>query len=271
MPRAVLGLLVAGLLAQPVFRESSGAYAAGARALPHPPARPILHLAAGGESSVLARLLMLWLLTFERHNGTGVPLASLDYGALRAWLGRILELDPGYDAPLRAAARGYAGVSSAEKKRTMLDFVHEQFPEDPARRWPWLAFAALEARHRMGDLPLALRYARTLGEHAAGAGIPGWARDMRVVILEDLGEPSAAAVVRHRIESGRISNPVEPRSPTSELGTLEGRERGVRQARASDRVRPAGSRPVVFPERRAGTDVAPARIDSGADGPPRGS
>ena len=203
VPRAVFALLAAGLLAQLALRGPSGAPEARAPAPPHPPARPLLRVAALGEPRLLSRLLMLWLLTFERHAGAGVPLASLDYDALRAWLARILELDPGYAAPLRAAVRVYAAVPSPEKQRVMLDFVHERFREDPGRRWPWLLFAAVEARHRMGDLPLALRYARSLGEHAAGAGMPAGARNPGAGILRGLAGQAAAARKARTPERGR--------------------------------------------------------------------
>ena len=215
VPWSVLALLAAGLLVQSALRGPGGGPEARARALPHPPARAVLRMAALGDPWLGARLLMLWLLTFERHAGAGVPLARLDYDVLRAWLARILELDPGYAAPLRAAVRVYAAVAAPEKKRTMLDFVHERFPEDPGRRWPWLVFAAIEARHRMGDGPLALRYARTLGEHAAGAGVPAWARDLGAGIVEDL-EARDAAPGREPVGAPRMpwaGGPTDPAVP----------------------------------------------------------
>lgn len=249
VPRAVFALLAAGLLAQLALRGPDGGHAARAEAPPHPPARPVLRVAALGEPRLFSRLLMLWLLTFERHAGAGVPLASLDYDALRAWLARILELDPGYAAPLRAAVRVYAAVGSPEKKRAMLDFVHERFPEDPGRRWPWLLFAVVEARHRMGDLPLALRYARTLGEHAAGAGMPAGARNPGAGILRDLVGPAAAAREARAPERGRAGPRSGTAAPPRGPAPVPRRSRAVGPADPAVR---AGGAPSRRPGRGAG-------------------
>ena len=256
VPRAALALIAAGLLAQVALRGPGGAPEARDRALPQPPARPLLRVAALGDPRLFSRLLMLWLLTFERHAGAGVPLASLDYDALRTWLARILELDPGYSAPLRAAARVYAGVASPEKKRTMLDFVHERFPEDPGRRWPWLVFAVVEARHRMGDAPLALRYARTLGASAAGAGVPAWARDLGAGVLAELGGPAAG-----------------PRGGGPRGGGPRGGGAGARAGEAAPRRRravpPAGSGSARAADRAAGRPERRAGGPEAAPGPSR--
>ena len=87
VPRAVFALLAAGLLAQLALRGPNGGHAARAEAPPHPPARPVLRVAALGEPRLFSRLLMLWLLTFERHAGAGVLLAAL---GMLMWVTRRL-------------------------------------------------------------------------------------------------------------------------------------------------------------------------------------
>ena len=47
----------------------------------------------------------------------------------------------------------------------MLEFVYREFLLDPNRRWPWLAHATVLAKHRLHDLPLALRYAGCAPAH----------------------------------------------------------------------------------------------------------
>jgi hypothetical protein len=79
------------------------------------------------------------------------------------------------------------------KQRLMLDFVHRRFLEDPERRWRWLAHCVIVARHRLKDDALALRYAEDIARYAHGA--PGWARQMRIFILEDMGELESATVL----------------------------------------------------------------------------
>ena len=70
----------------------------------------------------------------------------------------------------------------------MFELVHRRFLEDPARRWPWLAHAALMAKHRLGDAALASRYAGALAEHATDPSVPAWVRDMSAVIAADMLE-----------------------------------------------------------------------------------
>jgi hypothetical protein len=68
----------------------------------------------------------------------------------------------------------------------MLEFIHEQYLLDPNRRWPWLAHAALLAKHRLRDLPLARRYAADIDRRTTAADVPLWAKQMEVFILEDM-------------------------------------------------------------------------------------
>ena len=153
------------------------------------PAVSALRVVALGEEAALAKLLMLRLLAHDRQPGASLPFARLDYHRLARWLDAIIDLDPRADAPLLAAARVYGSVSDPGRRRTMFDLVHRRFLEDPDRRWPWLAHAAVIARYRLGDPALALRYANAVTEHATGPDVPAWVRDMSVLIAADLGEP----------------------------------------------------------------------------------
>jgi hypothetical protein len=92
----------------------------------------------------------------------------------------------------------------------MLEFVHEQFLLDPNRRWPWLAHAALLAKHRLHDLPLARRYAAAIDRHTTSPDVPLWARQMEIFILEDMNELEAARIMLGGLlASGKITDPAE--------------------------------------------------------------
>jgi hypothetical protein len=90
------------------------------------------------------------------------------------------------------ASELYAQVPDAARIRTMLDFVHRAYLDDPQGRWRWLAHAAIMAKHRLHDLPLALQYAREIAAHSPDA--PAWARQMQIFVLEDMGEFQAAQI-----------------------------------------------------------------------------
>jgi hypothetical protein len=149
---------------------------------------------------------------------------SPDYRRLVAWLEAILELDPRSQYPLFSAARVYAETADPARSRIALDFVHRQFLRDPDRRWPWLAHAALLAKHRLGDLPLARTYARALEQHTRARDLPLWAKEMEIFILEDMNELEAARImIAGLLQSGALHDPAEVRFLKQRLEELEAR------------------------------------------------
>lgn len=206
VPRLVVLLLVVGLALQLFWHSLQPGPLADAQALPPPPSLESLRIASVGDEVVAGKLLMLWLQAFDNQPGVSIPFRDLEYGRVQGWLQRILELDPRGQYPLLAASRLYGSIPDEDKQRQMFDFVYERFLDDPNRRWPWLAHAAIVARHRLKDLPLALKYARALADHATGSSVPAWARDMSVLVLEEMGEKQAARLrIRALLDSGVVT------------------------------------------------------------------
>jgi hypothetical protein len=154
----------------------------------------------------------------------GFDLPGLDPVRLVGWLRAALALDPLSAYPLFAAARIFAEVPDPAASRAVLEFVYQEFARDPDRRWPWLAHAALLAKHRLKDLPLALRYAAAIERQARAADVPLWARQMQVFILEDMNELEAARIMLGGLlERGEIRDPNELRFLQQRLRELEER------------------------------------------------
>jgi hypothetical protein len=217
-------LLAASLAAQLAWQSGRHLGAAPAADLPPAPRAEALRLASLGEPEAAARIAMLYLQAFDLGGANSLPYRRLDYSRLMAWLKAILELDPRSDYPLFAAARIYAEVPDPARSRVALEFVYEEFLRDPNRRWPWLAHAALVAKHQLGDLALALRYARAVDRLTTAANVPLWAKQMQVFILEDMNELDAAKVMLGGLlESGAISDPAEARFLRQRLVALEAR------------------------------------------------
>lgn len=226
VPRWLWALLAVALALQLAWQSSRPQRARAAQDLPQPPAASALRLAAFGEQEALARLLMLHLQSYDLGSANALAFRQLDYRALSGWLRAILELDPRSSYPLLAAARVYAEVDDAARMRVMLEFIHEQFLLDPNRRWPWLAHAALLAKHRLGDLPLARRYAHDLQRLTTDPGVPLWAKQMEVFILEDMNELEAAKIMLGgMLESGTITDAEELRFLKERLDALEAASR----------------------------------------------
>ena len=222
VPAAVIWLLVAALILQVGWHSLQADPAARAEDLPAAPAADVLRIASFGDPIALSRVLMLWLQVFDNQPGISLPFLELDYYRVIEWLDRILALDPHSQYPLLAASRLYGAVPSPRKQAQMFDFVYEKFLEDPNRRWRWLAHAAIMAKHRLGDLPRALKYAEAITDKATGNQVPGWARQMQIFVLEEAGELEAARVlIGGLLASGQITDPHELRLLRQELERME--------------------------------------------------
>ena len=227
---------IACLLALAAATQIASQFAQRARApsaadLPNAPPVQALRLANLGEPAALARLAMIWLQAFDSSGDNTVAYRQLDYARLVAWLRAILATDPRSEYPLFAASRIYAEIADPAKARLIFDFIYESFSADPNRRWPALAHAALLAKHRLHDLPLARRYAAAIQRLATDESVPLWARQMEVFILEDMNELEAAKVMLGgMLAAGRIRDPQERRFLQGRLEELEQRLKGRQQA-----------------------------------------
>jgi hypothetical protein len=224
VPTPVWLALAVALAAQIAFRAALPPVAVSAADLPPPPTPAALQLAAFGEREALSRLAMLYLQAYDYAGTNAAPYSRLDYTRLVAWLDAILAVDPRSEYPLFAAARVYAENPDPARTRIALEFVYRKFLEDPNRRWPWLAHAALIAKHRLHDLPLARRYAVALDRNVRSASVPLWARQMELFILEDMNELQAARIMLGGLLlSGSIHDPAEMRFLQQRLKELEER------------------------------------------------
>ena len=121
------------------------------------------------------------------------------------------------------AARVYGSVRDEPRQRQMMDYIFYKFNENPAQHWRWLANAVIHAKHELRDFDLALKYANELAEQGRDVPIPYWARDMKIIVLEDMGEVEAAKIlVGALIDSGDITDPYELSFLSKKIAELEG-------------------------------------------------
>ena len=187
-----------------------------------PPATSTLYLASIGEPVGLAQILTLRLQAFDTQPGISIPYGDLDYHNLELWLDRVIALDSFSEYPLLLASQVYAQVPDGAKQRAMLDFVYRKFLEDPARRWRWLAHAAIVARHRLDDQELALLYARAIADKANEPSVPSWAKQMHIFLLADIGEHEAAKILLGGLlASGTVTDLHEQRFLLERLAGIE--------------------------------------------------
>ena len=224
VPAWLWAALAASIAAQVALQSLRPPPAAEARDLPPAPRAAALRAASFGEPAAASRLTMLYVQSFDLGAGNRLAYRHLDYGRLREWLQAILDTDPRSSYPLFAASRIYADVDDDAKCRQMLDFVHRAFFGDPNRRWASLAQAALMAKYRLHDLPLAKRYAADLQQGTTDPTIPVWAKQMEIFILEDMNELEAAKIMLGGLlASGKLQDPGERRFLQARLEDIERR------------------------------------------------
>jgi len=220
VPPAVGVLLAVALALQLLWHGMQPAPTARAAALPPAPDAARLRAISFGEPIAAAQVLVLYLQAFDNQPGISIPFRDLDYDRVAAWLAAALHLDPRSSYPLMMASQLYGQVPDAGKQRAMCEFVHAQFRVAPDQRWRWLAHCAIMAKHRLRDPALALRYASAIASDAGAAS--GWARQMRIFILEDMGEiDSAKVLLGGLLATGEVTDPSELHFLTERLQTLQ--------------------------------------------------
>lgn len=220
VPPAVIWLVAAALAVQLVWHGLQPPPLARADALPAAPLAETMRAASFGESIAAAQLMVLYLQAFDNQPGISIPFQDLDYRRVTGWLDTALRLDPHGGYPLMMASQLYGQIPDPARQRQMCEFVHARFLEMPDLRWRWLAHCAIMAKHRLGDSALALRYATDITRYAGAAS--GWARQMRIFILEDMGETESARVLLGGLlATGEITDPAEQHFLTERLQALE--------------------------------------------------
>ena len=224
LPWRVVAVLLVAVSAQVLWATLRASPTVSITPLVAPPSAATLRIMSLGEPALAARLMMLWLQAYDYQSGVSLPLRSLDYGVVEAWLARMLELDPRFQYPLLAAARLYGEVDDPARQRRMLQFIARSFSDDPVRRWPWMAHGVVIAKHRLLDLPLALELAQALASADGQGAIPHWATQMDIFVLEDMGElQSAKVLLGGLLASGEIQDSHERAFLTERLADLERR------------------------------------------------
>lgn len=233
MPLWVIVLFVAAIGCQLGTAALRPAPRASAVDLPMPPSKATLGVLAFGDPIPLGQAMALYLQAFDNQPGVSIPFAALDYDRVQAWLDSVLALDPVGQYPLLMASHLYAQVLlHPEKQRQMSEFIYRQFFTDPNRRWPSLAHMAIMAKHRLKDLPLALRYADAIRDHAQSPGVPSWARQMHIFLREDMGELETAKILLGGLlASGTVTDVHELRFLTQRLKEMETAEKSTEPSR----------------------------------------
>ena len=182
------------------------------RGLSQPFSANIYRGLAMGSEQLLGYLLAIRLQLHDNQVGRHFNYKLIDYRLLIEWLDRITEISPGTEYPLLLASRVYTSTGDPEQLRQILGFIEYRFDDDPQLHWRRLAEACITARHKLGDLDLALRLARKLAQQPASVDMPNWARDFEFLLLAELNElESAIAIIEALLQTESVNDPDERR------------------------------------------------------------
>ncbi len=208
-------------------RELAATY----RQLSQPLAAATYRAAAMGSEQLLGHLLAIRLQLHDNQAGQHFRYSLMDYERLIGWLEQISDTAPGTEYPLLLASRVYSQTGSEQRLRTIIAFIERRFADNPQRHWRRLAEASLLARHRLGDLELALRLAERLAQQPESVVMPRWARDFEFLLLAELNEFEAAIVIiQALLESDSIRDVDEQRFLREKLSDFRQKLSESRQA-----------------------------------------
>jgi len=222
VPALIKLLLVLAFILQLFWHSLQEPVIAKAESLPAPLATHNYVISSLGEPIAASKILNLWLQAFDNQPGTSLSFSQLDYPRLTKWLDTSLALDPEGSYPMLVAARVYGNINDPVKQRIMMEYIFEKFNENPNKYWRWLAHAVITAKHEIKDQDLALKYADALATKATGKNVPYWAKDMKIFVLEDMGEIEAAKIlVGALLESEQITDLYELNFLMNKITELE--------------------------------------------------
>ncbi len=167
---------------------------------------------AMGSDQLWSYLLTLNVQLHDNQKGRHVNYRHLDYQVLRQWLLTLYEMNPQSDYPAFLASRIYSQVNDPSKIRLMIKLIDELFERDPQQHWRRMTEACLLAKHQLQDLPLALDLAQKVAALPKSYDLPFWARDMQLVLLDELNQyESAQLLISSLLQSGDIKDRDEVR------------------------------------------------------------
>ncbi len=189
--RRGLCVVLAALAAHGAVALQQRGVQAGWPGVPSPPPAAAAPLLTLGDEQLFYRAAAFGLQNMGDGGGRIVPLADYDYHRLDAWLRLLDRFDPEAHYVPTLAGWYFGQTSEPADLRQIVAYLTAVGARDPARDWPWLAQAVYLARHRLHDLPLALRIARHLAG-LAGTAAPLWVQQMPAFVLARVGEREAA-------------------------------------------------------------------------------
>ena len=173
---------------------------------------------AFGSDRLLSYALMLSVQLHDNQIGKHIGYQHVNYETLSRWLLTIYELNPLSDYPAFLTTRVYSQVSEPAKILKLIEVTQHLFTINPVQHWRRMTEACLLAKHQLKDLSLALTLAKQVADLPASIELPHWARDMKLILLDELNQlESAQLLISSMLQSGEVKDNDEIRFLKSRL------------------------------------------------------
>ena len=191
-----------------------------------------------GSEKLLSYLLVMRLQLHDNQAGKHVRYSRLDYERLVDWLDQIHRLNTQSEYTMLLASRVYSQTRDRDRLRIILEFIDRTFMQNPQLHWRRLAEASVIAKHKLGDLQLALQMAEKLSSQPASVEMPRWARDMQFILLGDMNEfETAITIIVALLQSEAVNDPDEARFLQEKLLYFQQKLSEFQQKGASETVK----------------------------------
>lgn len=167
--------------------------------VPKPPTELNMASTFFGDSALAYRVWALALQNFGNAGGDYMPLKDYDYRYVAEWLNRLDALDPKSNfAPFLAAYYFGATQLPQEQLPGIITYLEKVGSRPEGEKWRFLAHAVFLARHKMQDMPEAVRLAQKLAA-TYRPGMPAWTKQMHVLLTNEIGDKEAAYILMKSI------------------------------------------------------------------------
>jgi hypothetical protein len=160
--------------------------------VPSPPGEANVTASFLGDKALAYRVWAMALQNFGNAGGDYRPLKDYNYVHLGKWFDLLDRLDPHSDFVPLLAAYYFGGTQNPQEQLPhVISYLEKAGSRAEGEKWRWLAQAIYLTRHKMDDMPEALRLAKKLASMYR-PGMPAWTVQTQALITTEMGDKQAA-------------------------------------------------------------------------------
>jgi hypothetical protein len=166
-------------------------YHPSAQVMPEAPSQVIASAISFGDKEYLFRILGIRLINSGDVFAGFSPLKNYDYGRIYRWMKTLDNLNSESFVTPYTASFYYSNVQEVEKNREIIKYLDEHASQNPEKKWMFFSFAAMIAKFKLKDMPLAQSLAKKISQ-IDDKTIPMINLQLYAILSEEMGESCVA-------------------------------------------------------------------------------